>query len=111
MIGIGIHHAYDASMKAIRLSLVLLVPLAAQNGAGFAGVWNADLAKRVCGGPTPDSLRCRVEQNGESFTVTLRISARSSTEEEIHRLTIGQYTQNQIHGAPMNSRAEWDSGD
>jgi hypothetical protein len=93
--------------KASAVALLTLFWAAAQTHQDFSGVWEMNPALNPKAGGS-DRMRAKIEQQGSTFTVTLRVTTKGETEQETHQFLIGQESKGQIHGAPMTSHAEWD---
>jgi hypothetical protein len=53
-------------------------------------------------------MRCKIDHQGAVFAVTMRVKAGPETQQESMRFLIVQESKNEMHGAPVTSRAEWD---
>jgi hypothetical protein len=85
------------------LSLLLLCQFRAvsqDEKPNLSGVW-----RRSSGKSTQEEMRVKIEQNGSDITITFRTRNETNTS----RLRIGSDdNKNEIHGAPMISKAGWD---
>jgi hypothetical protein len=93
----------------VKLALLLLcsLPLLAQS-PDLPGVWELDLSKEPAGRQVPESMRIRIDRQGPGFLLTLRVKSRGQSDQMSLRYIPGQETRNEMRGAPMTSRAEWD---
>jgi hypothetical protein len=75
----------------------------------LSGVWRWNPQKSPRREHPPEDMRVKIEQNGSDISITFR--ARNNGQEEINaaKLQIGSDdNKNEIHGAPMTSKAAWD---
>jgi len=100
--------AYSRGMKQIAVALALVSWAAAQNAPNFSGVWELNVAKSTPSGQTPDRMRCKIDHQGSTLTVTFRVTARGETQQETQKYAIGEESKTEMHGAPMTSHADWD---
>jgi Photosynthetic reaction centre cytochrome C subunit len=93
-------------MWYVTLVFLLLCPLSASpqdQAPNLSGVW-----RRETSDPARDML-VKIEQSGSDLTVTFRSRNNGAEEINVERLRIGAADNaNQIHGAPMSSKAAWD---
>lgn len=80
----------------------------AQTLPNFTGVWELNKPKTPPSGRVPESMRCKIDHQGAVFAVTMRVKAGPETQQESMRFLIGQESKNEMHGAPVTSRAEWE---
>lgn len=92
------------------LTYISLVFLAAQTNPDLTGVWEWYKAKEAPGASGPDSMQVKIDREGATLVFTIRVKARGQTDQQILRYVPGAETKNQMRGAPMTSRADWDSG-
>src|ERR1041384_2341237 len=74
--------------------------------ANLSGVWEWNNPQKSAN--TPDVMRVKIDQQGDSFNVTVRALVRGEIDQTSNRYTVGQETKGLMHGAPMTSRTEWD---
>lgn len=73
----------------------------------LAGVWELNLAKEAPGPQLPESMRVRIDREGAGFRITVRARVRGQNDQMSFRYIPGEETRNEMRGAPMASRAEW----
>jgi Photosynthetic reaction centre cytochrome C subunit len=99
-------------MYKLAFALAFVPWAASQTAINFSGVWELDKSKSVSsgevGGQMPERMRCKIDHQGSTFTITFRVTGRGETQQESQRYVIGQESKTEMHGAPMTSRAEWD---
>jgi hypothetical protein len=77
--------------------------------ANFSGVWRRNAAKSQNSGNPPEEMRAKIDQNGSDLTIILRVRNKGQEETMTERLRVGtDDNKNEIHGAPMTSKASWD---
>jgi len=77
----------------------------------FSGVWRWNPQKSQHSGTPPESMQAKIEQNGNDVTIFFRVRNKGQEENNIQRLHVGtDGNKNEIHGAPMVSKAAWDGG-
>lgn len=95
------------------IKLVILLcgvfPVLAQS-PNLPGVWELNLANEPAGAQLPERMRVRIDRDGTGFLLTIRTRVRGQNDQMSFRYTPGEETRNQMRGAPMTSRAEWQGG-
>jgi len=70
--------------------------------------WNPQKGQRS-GGQPPEDMRVKIEQTGSNIAIIFRTRNKGQEEMNTSRLVIGTAdNKNQMHGAPMVSKAAWD---
>ncbi len=97
-------------MKHLFLLVVLFCPLAAQDATpNLSGVWRWNPQKGTPSAHPPEDMRAKIEQSGSEIAITIRARNNGQDETNAARFRIGSAdNKNEIHGAPMTSKAEWD---
>jgi hypothetical protein len=96
----------------LALCISLLCPpgvISQENMPNLSGIWRWNPQKSPSREHPPEEMRVKIEQSGSDITITFR--ARNNGQEEMNtaRLRIGSdENKNEIHGAPMLSKASWD---
>src|SRR5579871_5394633 len=98
------------AMKHLFLLVVLFCPLAAQDATpNLSGVWRWNPQKGTPSSHPPEDMRAKIEQSGSEIAITIRARNNGQDETNAARFRIGSAdNKNEIHGAPMTSKAEWD---
>jgi len=98
--------------QSLALSSALLCALSAicqAQPTNFSGIWRRNPAKSQSSGNPPEDMRVKIDQNGSDLTVTFRVRNKGQEETITQRLRVGtDDNKNEIHGAPMTSKAAWD---
>jgi len=94
------------------IAFLLLGSAWAQTHPDFTGVWEMNPAK-MTKAPPPNAglMRAKIDHTGDTFAVTIRQTVNGNTQQENHTYRVGQESRNQMHGAPMTSRAAWEGAD
>jgi hypothetical protein len=96
----------------LALSLALFCALSSvcqAQSPDLSGIWRRNPAKSQSSGNPPEDMRVKIDQNGSELTITFRVRNKGQEETNIERLRIGaDDNKNEIHGAPMTSKAVWD---
>ncbi|SPF46859.1 hypothetical protein SBA4_360006 [Candidatus Sulfopaludibacter sp. SbA4] len=108
MVGGESLRGYSRVMTRLAVALALVPWAVAQTTPNFSGVWELNQAQSKSSGHAPDRMRCKIDQQGSTFAVTFRVTARGETQQETQKYAIGQESKTEMHGAPMTSHAEWD---
>ena len=98
------------AILALSLTFAAL-PVAYAQGepANLSGVWRRDPQKSPPTEHPPEEMVVKIDQNGAEIVITLRVRNGGALETNIQHLRIGAgQNANEIHGAPMNSKAAWD---
>ena len=93
---------------AVSLLAFLVLSATGQTPVNFSGVWELNKTASPAIPDMPDSMKVKIDQQGEAIEVTIRVVARGNLEQISNRYAVGQQTKGEMHGAPMTSRAEWD---
>src|SRR5262245_58625109 len=96
-------------MIKLLILLCALFPLLAQS-PNLPGVWELNLANEPAGSERPERMRVRIDRDGTGFLLTIRARVRGQSDQMSFRYTPGEETRNEMRGAPMTSRAEWQGG-
>ena len=83
-----------------------------QDGSpNLSGVWRLNPQQSSHSEHPPEEMRVKIEQHDADITVTFRVRNSGSDETNVQRMRIGSDdNKNEIHGAPMTSKAVWDGG-
>jgi hypothetical protein len=97
----------------LALSLALLCPgvgLSQDDVPNLSGVWRWNQQKSPSRSEhPPQDMRVKIEQNGSDITIVFRARNNAQDETNTSRLRIGSDgNKNEIHGAPMTSKAAWE---
>jgi hypothetical protein len=99
-------------MRYLRLAFGALLCsfLAFPQGApNLTGVWRFNPQKGQHSGQAPEDMRVKIDQNGSDLAIIFRVRNKGQEESNTTRLRIGSAdNKNEIHGAPMISKAAWD---
>lgn len=80
-----------------------------QDAPNLTGIWRFNPQKGRHSGQAPEDMRIKIDQNGPDITILFRVRNKSQEETNSTRLRIGSAdNKNEIHGAPMISKATWD---
>jgi len=97
---------------ALAFSLLLFCPFNAPAQdvvPNLSGVWLLNPQNSTGSAHPPEEMRVKIEQNGSDFTATFRVRNNGTVETNVERLRVGSGNNaNEIHGAPMISKADWD---
>lgn len=91
------------------LTIVCAIPFAigAQAPPNLSGVWQVNKEKTPFK-RQPEDMRIKIDQQGSNVAVTMRVVSEGQQQQLAFRYTVGAESRNEIHGAPMTSRTEWD---
>jgi len=93
------------SLPGLLIVLAMLGPFPAPN---FSGVWELDKAASPPSPRMPEQMSVKIDHQGQAFSVTMRVTARGTAEQEVQKYTIGTESKNELHGGQMTSRAVWE---
>src|SRR5258708_37082314 len=100
------------SCTGLALSLAIICALSAvcqAQSPDLSGVWRRNPAKSQSSGNPPEDMRVKIDQNGSDVTIVIRVRNKGQEETMTERLRVGaDDNKNEIHGAPMTSKAVWD---
>jgi hypothetical protein len=94
--------------KSAVFSMVFALTAAAQAPVDLSGIWERYNAASSPGKQPVDSMKLKIDQQGATIDVVLRVVQRGTVEQSNIRYIAGQETRGEMHGAPMTCRAEWD---
>lgn len=100
-------------MRYTRLALMgaLLCSFLAfpQGVPDLTGVWRFNPQKGHHSGQAPEDMRVKIDQSSSDITINFRVRNKGQEESNTSRFRIGAAdNKNEIHGAPMISKAAWD---
>ncbi len=78
-------------------AVIFLASAAPQNRPNFSGVWAG-----------PESVTAKIDHAGDTLAITMRMTRGNDVDQQSMKYVIGQESKNEMHRAPMTSRAEWD---
>lgn len=96
-------------MRFLIVVCIFASALCIQAEPNLSGVWQLNKEKTEFKRKPPESMRWKIDQEGPNVVVTLRVNADGVQQQFAFRYAVGGDTRNEIHGAPMNSHAEWDA--
>jgi hypothetical protein len=85
------------------LTVVCVLPFAISVLAqpNLSGVWQVK--------HKTDDIHIKIDQQGSNVAITMRVASEGQQQQQLaFRFTVGAESRNEIHGAPMTSRTEWD---
>jgi len=94
--------------KSAVLPFVLALTTAAQSPVNLSGVWERNKATSSPEKQPVDGMKLKIDQQGTTIDVVLRVVQRGTLEQSNIRYIAGQETRGEMHGAPMTCRTEWD---
>jgi hypothetical protein len=75
----------------------------------LSGVWRRNKEASPRSENPPEEMWVRIDQNNPDITITIRVRNKETEETNVTHLRIGAAeNNNEIHGAPMTSKAAWD---
>ena len=90
------------------LSFVFALTAAAQAPPDFSGVWERNKAASSPEKQPLDSMKLKIDQQGDTIDVVLRAVQRGNLEQGTIRYIAGRETRGEMHGVPVTCRAQWD---
>jgi hypothetical protein len=94
--------------KSAVFALALVLSAAAQVPVNLSGVWERNRAASSPEKQPVDGMTLKIDQQGATIDVVLRVVQKGNLEQANIRYIAGQETRGEMHGAPMVCRAEWD---
>jgi len=94
--------------KSAVFSVVFALTAAAQAPVNLSGVWERNKSASSPEKQPVDGLNLKIDQQGATIDVVLRVVQKGNLEQSNIRYVAGQETRGEMHGAPMTCRAEWD---
>lgn len=103
--------SHGTRYAVLALSLLVLFPFPSPSQDGvpnLSGVWRRNPQKSSHSGHPPEEMLVKIEQNNSEITITFRVRNNGADETNVSHLHIGAVPdKNEIHGAPMISKAAW----
>lgn len=95
----------------MRMVLGLAAPLAISAQVNLSGVWRWDRPANSANPNGASEMWKKIEQDGSRITVATRVVSAGGVESEVFTFIAGTAgNRNRMHGAPMTSSVQWDSG-
>ena len=96
-------------MRFAAFALALALANAQESVPNLTGVWRWNAQKSPHTEHPPEEMQVKIEQHGPEITIAFRSRNQGHDELNSAHLVIGASdNKNEIHGAPMSSRASWD---